>query len=257
VNARRSRTVGSLLFAATVLVFVALPFWIFSVFDSLPRIGEAVAVTHFPAPTLLLWLLVMLPLLIVAILWTVFLIAPLFSNRPRPGQSSPRAGRSEKARATLLVLAGTAALAITVFVELEYPTWIGGAALGSAVDVSLSAPWHFGIFIEVPQLFLIVLWTPLLLTGLVPRPNSPAAILRLSVPIGFLLVAVTGLVWLGYPDWMSGVGIISDADKQIPTAVFSALKGVPALFIACVWLCFLSFVGSSLRARSRRSLDPA
>ena len=144
-----------------------------------------------------------------------------------------------------------------MLVELGYLDWMGGAALGSAVDVSNSALLHFYLFIEVPQVFLVLLWTPFLLVAWLPRPNSLARSWRLYLTIGLLLLVVTGLVWIGYPDWISGAEIVSDAHRQIPADGFRALEAVPALFVACVWLCFFWFPDSSLRARSDHALGPA
>jgi len=254
MKSRPFRKAGAVLFAMTVLAFVALPFWIFAIFE---RINDWVVqrsvpalVGHFFFPVLFL------PLLIVAILWSGFLLTSLVSNRPKSAYLLPeRENRTAGTSAWLLRASGALALAVTILVELGYLDWIGGAALGSNLDESNFALLHFYLFVEVPQLFLVLLWTPFLLTAWLPRPNSLVTNWRSSFPIGLLLIVVTWLVWMGLPDWMAGVRMISYAHKQIPADAFRALEAVPALFIACVWLCFFWLLGSSLRRGSR--LGPA
>ena len=249
------RTVGSALFAVTVLAFVALPFWIFTALDWINywivQHSTPAAIGYFFYPILFL------PLSIIAILWIGFLLAWLLSRRAKsaylPAESKDRSART---RACLLLAAGALALAVTVLVELGYLDWMGGAALGSSLDESNSALLHLYLFVEVPQFFLVLLWTPFLLLAWLPRPNSLATTWRLCLPLGFLLLVVTRLVWMGYPDWVAGVGMLSIANKRIPADAFYALKAVPALFVACVWLCFFWFLSSSLRAHSQRALGP-
>jgi hypothetical protein len=246
MKSRRLRKTGTVLFAMTVLTFVALPFWIFALFD---RMNDWIVVDrsmpaaaqHFFTPVLFL------PLLIIAIIWIGFLLTWLVSSRAKPASLPESETQRAKTGSWLLLTSGALALAVTVPVELGYLDWIGGAAFGSTLDESDSSLSHFYRFIEVPQFFLALLWTPFLLVAWLPRPNSPAAKWRLCLPIGFLLLAVTGLVWVGYPDWTVGVGIVSAAHKQIPADAFRVLEAVPALFVACVWLWLLWFLGSSLR----------
>lgn len=240
MNSRAVRTVGGVLFALTILAFVALPFWIVNIFDWVTRGSLSGLAAHF------FIVLPFAPLLVMAILWAGFLIG---WRRAKPACSLQGTDRSSKMRARLLALAGAVALAITAMVELEYPSLMGGAALGSAADESDYAVLHFYRFIETPQLFLMLLWTPFLLAAWLPRPDSPTANFRLCMPIGCFLLAVTGPVWMGYPEWVAGMSIISDTDKLMPAGVFRALETAPALFLACLWVCFFCYLGSSVRTR--------
>jgi hypothetical protein len=256
MKSRLLRIVGAVLFALTILAFVALPFWIFAVFD---RINDWVVLRDaLPAMGHFSILVLFLPLFIMAILWTGFLLAWLMPDRAKSAYLPPESeNRLAKTRARLILASGVLALAVTALVELGYLDWISGAALGSALDNSDSAVLHFYLFVEVPQLFLVLLWTPFLLVAWPRRPNSPATKPRLYFTISFLLLVVTGLVWIGYPDWQAGVGIVSVANKQIPLGAFRAFEAVPALYVACVWLFFVWLMGSSLRARGHQPLGSA
>jgi hypothetical protein len=257
MNSQWLRKVGTALFAVTVLAFVTLPFWISGVLSLLALTAETRVVRYLPFPALSLRVLLNLPPLIMASLWMGFLIAWFVSRRRETAHSTQGAARLTKTKARLLVFAGAVAFAVTAIVELEYLTVWGDAGLGSTLDESEYAMWHYYQFIEVPQIFLALLWTPFLVLAWLPRSNSPAANWRFFLTVGLLLIGVTGLVWMGYPDWTSGVAMISDTNKQIPAVAFSALDAVPALFVACIWLCFFLVLGSSLRTRNPHALGPA
>jgi Na+-transporting methylmalonyl-CoA/oxaloacetate decarboxylase gamma subunit len=245
MNSRLLRRNGTILVAVTILAFVALPFWMARVFywvHDWAEQGGVLPIWHF------LIVLLFLPLLIMAIGWMGFLIAWFVSIRAKSAPSPQNGDRLAKARARFLVLAAAVVLVVTTLVELFYLDWMGGA-FGSSLDQSDYALLHLYLYIEAPQFFLALLWTALLAIAWLPPPNSPASNWRLYPPIGLLVLAATGLVWAGYPYWMSGIATVAASNMQIPAAAIHTFEALPTLFVMCLFICFFWFVATSLRSR--------
>jgi Na+-transporting methylmalonyl-CoA/oxaloacetate decarboxylase gamma subunit len=250
MNSRLLRRNGTILVVMTILALLALPFWMSKILDWIygwVQHGSGPAIFHFLA------VLLFLPLLTIAIGWMGFLIAWFVARRAEPAHSPQNANRLAEMRTRLLVLAGAVALIVTTLVEPFYLDWMGGA-IGSSFDQSDHALLHLYLFIEAPQLFLALLWTALLVVTWLPQPNSPASKWRLYPSISFLMLVVAALVWAGYPYWTAGIETVSVLHKQIPVAAIRTFEVLPALFVTCLWICLIWFLGSSLRARRRHAL---
>lgn len=241
MRSRLLHIAGPILFALTVLAFVGLPFWQFRAINWLAQ-QQSTAGRYFDVVVHSYVLVLYLPLVVVALLWSGFLMTRLPPLRPRPPYSDRSEGRLTKVRGHLLIAAGAVALAATVLVEWAYIDWVGGAALGSNVDESDSALYHFYEFIEIPQLFLVLLWSAFLALTWLNQGRSPAVRSQALLPIGCLLLAVTGLVWMEYATWMAGAGMVTVLNKPFSPAIFRALQALPALFVACLWIWFSGLV---------------
>lgn len=237
MRSRPLQVAGPVLFAVTVLAFVSLPFWQFRAMDWLFG-QQSAAVKYYHVFAYGYVLVLYLPLIVVALLWSGFLIAWFSPLRARLARSDRNQDRTTRMRARLLIAAGAVAVAATLLVESAYLDWVGGAALGSSADESDSALYHFYEFIEIPQLFLVLLWSTFLVIAGLDQGRSPGAHSHALLPIGCLLLAVTGLVWLEYPTWMAGARMVLGLNAPLSLAVFRALQALPALFVACLWVWF-------------------
>jgi hypothetical protein len=239
------RTVGAVLLAMTLLVFVEFPRWMDTV---VPYSIEAL--DRLPHPRLVFPLFQFLPLLVLAVLWIGFLIAWRFaSHRSTPPNVRQAADRWTKAGPRLLLAAGVVAFAATVLVELTFTFWMTGVGIAYIFVQDYSPAYYYDFLTELPQLFVVLLWMALLLAAWLARPNSPVSQWPVLWRIALLLLAATALVWAAYPYWRTGTALATGIPhEEFAPAVRQTLEALPALSIACLWLCFSFYLISCFRS---------
>lgn len=240
---------GAILFAVTMLTFIGLAYWLDTVVPYwLPSLS------NWHHPRLFFRLFLFLPLIVLMVLWVCFLIVSWLASRRLMLQDLRQStDHSAKARRRLMLVAVAITFATTVLVELAYPSWMAAVGLGYLLNQDVSSTSFYYFFAELPQLFLVLLWTAFLLAAWLTRPNSSASHWRFLWLIGLLPPAITALVWAGYPFWRAGTAMVTAIpDGELPTAALQTLKVLPALFVACLWLGFSGYFGSYFRSRQRR-----